>query len=307
MVASSSASIAMLIRGIQFWGHWRVTAYGCSLLRQIAVTRTVQRGLRTARIYQASRRLFDSALVGVRALFTGVWLGLLDRTALHAADELYYSRLRMYQDDAHNLSGLRDWEVEALDNELSECRSLIVTAAGAGREVVALRQRGIDVFAFECHPELVRTGNDLLQRQRMDAQIVLAPRDVCPDQMPNADGIIVGWGSYMLIPHSSRRIRFLRQLRQRVSPGAPILLSFFERTDATRYLRLTTTIANVIRAITRQEKVELGDDLVPNYVHRFTQDEIATELQAAGFTLVRYSSAGYPHALARASSTPGSR
>jgi hypothetical protein len=251
-------------------------------------------------MYDASLRLFRVSGVAARAVFVGTWLGLLDRHALHAADELYYRRARRYHDESYNLSGLYAWEAAALDRHFQSCRSLLLTSAGGGREVVGLERRGLEVFAFECHPELVQLANEVLSREGLNARIALAPRDECPTGMPMCDGVIVGWGGYMLMQQRTRRIRFLQQLRAHVPAGGPLLVSFFARHRDTRYLRLTATIANGLRMVRGRERAEVGDDLAPNFVHHFSEDEIASELEAGGFRIVEFSRAGHPHAIARA-------
>jgi hypothetical protein len=256
-----------------------------------------------ASAYDAARRLFEVSLVAARAVFVGTWLGLLDRHALHAADELYYRRVRMYHNDSYNLSGLSAWEADALDRYFQGCRSVLVTSAGGGREVVALERQGLEVFAFECHPELVDIANDLLSREGLKARVAPAPRDQCPTCMPLCDGIILGWGADMLMPERSLRIRFLQQLRAHIPAGGPLLLSFFARTQATRYMRLTATIANGLRMVRGRPRAEIGDDLAPNFVHHFSEDEIAAELRAGGFHVIEFSRAGYPHAVAQAVGT----
>ena len=253
-----------------------------------------------ARAYDASLRLFAVLGAAARAAFVGTWLGFLDRPALHAADELYYRRARMYHSDRHNLSGLFDWEADALDRHFQGCRSLLLTSAGGGREVIALERRGLDVLAFECHPELVQVANELLSHEGLKARIALAPRDECPEHIRMCDGVIVGWAGYMLMQQRTRRIRFLQQLRAHMPAGGPLLLSFFARNQDNRYLRLTAAIANGLRMVRGRPRAEVGDDLVPNFVHHFSEDEIAAELEAGGFRLVQFSRVGYAHAIARA-------
>ena len=254
------------------------------------------------RLYHASRRVFDASVAVAQAVFVGVWLGLLDRRSLHAADAAYYRRARQYHEDHYNLSGLFPWEANALDRHFQGCLRVVVTAAGGGREVIALERRGLEVFAFECHSDLVRAANNLLSREGLQARVALAPRDVCPTGLPMCDGAIVGWSSYTLMHQRSVRVRFLEQLRARLPSGAPLLLSFFARDGDARKLRITTKTANALRVIRRRERAELGDDLVPNYVHRFTEHELASEIEAGGFRLVEFSREGYPHAVAIAAS-----
>jgi hypothetical protein len=244
--------------------------------------------------------LFERSVIAARSVVVGVGLGLLDRHALHAIDELYYHRTRMYHDESYNLSGLVPWEADVLEQHFQGCRSVLVTAAGAGREVIALERRGLEVAAFECHPALVQVGNELLARQRLSSRIVLAPRDECPADAPVCDSAIAGWASYMLIQPRAARIRFLQQLRTRVPNGAPLLLSFFARDQDARHWRLAATIANGFRRIRRRPRTEVGDDLAPNFVHYFSEAEVAAELTAGGFRMVEFSTSGYPHAVARA-------
>jgi hypothetical protein len=261
-------------------------------------------GLREApwqvRLYDASRRVFDASVAVARAVFVGTWLGLLDRRTLHTTDALYYRGARMYYDDQYNLSGFFPWEASVLETHFQGCRRVVVSAAGGGREVIALERRGFEVFAFECHQDLVSAANDLLSREGMQARVVLAPRDECPPGVPNCDGVIVGWTSYTLMQHRSVRVRFLQQVRARTPVGAPVLLSFFARDGATRHLRVTAKTANALRVIRGRERVELGDDLAPNFVHRFSEHELASEIEAGGFRLVEFAREGYPHAVALA-------
>jgi hypothetical protein len=104
----------------------------------------------------------------------------------------------------------------------------------------------------------------------------------------------------MLIQPRRRRVQFLQQIRTHLPAGAPVLLSFFARHNDARHFRIVARIANVFRRMLGREKVMVGDDLMPNFVHHFTQQEIAAELSEGGFELVEYSTAEYPHATARA-------
>jgi hypothetical protein len=258
-----------------------------------------------ARAYDASRTVFERSVVVARSVVVGVGLGLLDRDALHAIDELYYHRQRMYYDESYNLSGLRSWEADVLERHFQGCRSVLLTAAGGGRELIALEQRGLEVTAFECHRELVHVGNELLARQGLTSRIILAPRDECPSDAPICDAAIAGWASYMLIQPRAVRIRFLQQLRAQVPNGAPLLVSFFARDQDARHWRLAATIANGFRRIRRRPRAEVGDDLAPNFVHYFSEGEVASELDAGGFRMIEFSGSGYAHAVARAI-VPGS-
>jgi hypothetical protein len=253
-----------------------------------------------ARAYDASRRMFEESVVAARSVLVGIGLGLLDRRALHAIDELFYGRMRMYHDASYNLSGLFAWESNVIERHFHGCRSVLLTSAGGGREVVALERRGFEVVAFECHPGLVEVGNQLLAQHELTSRIALAPRDECPANAPACDSAIVGWAGYMLIQPRSLRIRFLHQLRSHLPTGAPLLLSFYAREVDARHWRLSAAIANALRRVRGASRAEVGDDLVPNFVHYFSEAEIAAELDAGGFRMIEFSRVVYPHAVAHA-------
>ena len=191
-----------------------------------------------ARIYRRSLPVFRRLLELQRAVFNGVWIGVLGRDSLHAVDEWYYDEHDLYHGDAHNLSGLRPWESDVVDTYFEQCRSILVGSAGGGLEVIALQRRGFDADGFECHAGLVETANRLLAREGLRPSVVHAARDQCPQLDRQYDGAIVGWAGYTLIQSRSRRIEFLRALGRQLVPGGPLLVSFFYRDSVTAYLRV---------------------------------------------------------------------
>jgi hypothetical protein len=111
--------------------------------------------------------------------------------------------------------------------------------------------------------------------------------------------LIVGWSGYTHIPTRHRRIGFLRNLRNRALPGAPLLISFFPREGSSRYENLNYWTARVCRFLLRgrKEESELGDHLGWCFTHTFTREEIEGEMRAACFRLVYYSEVGEGHAV----------
>ena len=82
-----------------------------------------------------------------------------------------------------------------------------------------------------------------------------------------------------------RRVAFLKGLRAHVKDGGPILVSFFTRPPNARRFRVVTMIGNRLRWALGRERLELGDYTDTNYVHCFTEPEIAPELSADGCLL----------------------
>jgi hypothetical protein len=269
---------------------------------------------RLVRIYLAATgcRRRVSAVLG--AVLDGVWLGAFDREGLAALDETHYARLIdrargsafSYSDETWNTSGLQPWEAVAVDGHFPPGGRVVVTGAGGGREVLALLERGFDAVGFEPQPDLVSAGRGILGRRGAGDRVHHAPRDAFPAQAGPADAVLVGWGSYMLMPGRARRIAFLGSARAHLPEGAPVILSFFVRSAAERDYDRLAAVANLVRRLRRAERVEVGDALRPNYVHLFTREEIAGELHEAGFTLVAYRAEPYGHAIARATRGTGS-
>jgi len=233
-------------------------------------------------------------------VYIGSWLGLLTRTQLHAIGERRYSRDQRYRSDEYNKTGLWAWEKDVLDRDFVGCRHVLLAAAGGGREVIALRRRGIEVEGFESDPDLVRFANQLLEREGMTPDIHLVPWDCTPDGEGNRDGVIVGWGAYMHIRGKERRVLFLRGLRSRLTAGSPILLSFNTRRDGSPYFRGIAAIGNVVAFLLRRDSIEIGDSLVPNYAHYFTEAQLEAEMAAGGFEMISFEHREFGHAVGRA-------
>lgn len=232
----------------------------------------------------------------LRACFAGFWLGVLKRETLLEIDDAFYSRAPQYRADEYNRRGLWSWEDRLVSRYFGSCKRVLVVGAGGGREVLALARRGYEVHGVECNADLVRAANLLLEREALLLPCVrFAPPDTCPDVGAGYDGLIIGWGAYMLIQGRARRVALLRSMRGHVEPGAPLIVSFFFRSPAARRFHVTAVIGNTLRWLLRRERVELGDALEPEYVHYFTKDQVAAELEEGGFTLGYYSEDGYGH------------
>lgn len=251
------------------------------------------------RLYLAVQRTIQRLQAALSVGFVGVSLGGLTERRRYAIDRVYYDGERMYHTARYNEQGLFDWERQAIETYFDGCRSIVVASAGGGREVIALRRKGLDTVGFECHTELAVFANSLLARLGLDATVHTTARDECPALGMSFDGAILGWGGYMLIRSRARREHFLRGIRRLLSLDAPLLLSFMVRPRSRRFA-LAAKVGNVCRFALRGNRVEVGDYLLPNYVHFFTRAEIEQELESAGFKLAFYSPTPYGHAVAHA-------
>jgi hypothetical protein len=148
---------------------------------------------------------------------------------------------------------------------------------------------------FDCHLGLVRSANELLESEGMVPDVRVAPYDGCPDYETEYDGAIIGWGAYTLIRGRDRRIRFLRELREKLKAGSPILVSCFITPRHLWLLRVTAGIGNALAPLLGRDRVEVGDSLIPNYAHYFTREELEGEMKEGGFELTFCDTRDYGH------------
>jgi hypothetical protein len=180
---------------------------------------------------------------------------------------------------------------------------VVVTGAGGGREVLALREQGFDAVGYEPNERFAAAGERLLAERGHAGTFHHSGRSVFPEDLGQCDAVIIGWGSYMHMAPRARRVAFLAGARRVLPEGAPLLVSFFEREARTAYFDQVARVANVLRRMRRADPVELGDALIPHphFLHHFTREEIEAELRDGGFEPVAFERHPYAHAVGRAS------
>lgn len=261
---------------------------------------------RLLRAHRRTNRWRDKLWIALSATFDGIWLGLLDRSRLAKLDEAFYTdgqdvldgRSFTYADAEHNLAGLYDWEVAAIDSNLPRGARVVVTGAGGGREVIALLERGFEAVGYEPNTALVSAGTELLRAQGHADALRGCDRDAFPADTAPCGAVVVGWGSYSLIAERARRLAFLRGARRALPEGAPLLCSFLMRSHRAPYFVIVAATARIVRRLRRAERPELGDTVQLNYIHFFTREEVEAELAAGGFRMIWFSSEPYGHAVA---------
>ena len=242
-------------------------------------------------------------------LLDGALLGVMDRDDLAEIDRRFYTTVRepvdgeqsTYTDEKHIRQGLANWERAVVTETFPPGARVLVTAAGAGREVLGLLDAGFDPVGYEPHDDLVEAGRAVLAADGLDAdRLRRSPRDRFPDHTGPCDAVVIGWCSFTLVPGRHRRNELLGAARALLEPGAPLLVSFFLRRDDKLYFSVVYRTASTLRRLRRAEPAEFGDALGPNFVHCFGPGEVEAELAAAGFSCERWAAKPYPHALARA-------
>ncbi|MGM0529713.1 MAG: class I SAM-dependent methyltransferase [Bacteroidota bacterium] len=229
----------------------------------------------------------------MNAVLTGFWLGVMGDKSLDQADDLHYQRSSKYIDDSYNKSGLFRWEKVAIEKYFSKARSILLLAAGGGRETYALSRMGFEVDSYECNKALVEYGNQFLQRNGLEATIEYLPRDTTPQEDNKYDGVIVGWGAYTHIRGSNNRISFLKKLRPFIAREGVMMISFLYAKERTRQEKIVKRVSDFFRLLCKRTKTELGDGLTSIYVHLFTEEEIRNELTQAGYKVIGFNSVDY--------------
>lgn len=249
-----------------------------------------------------SDRMLKRAMVGLRAIHQGLWLGLFRTGDIADANTLAYAQWDRYRSEDYNRSGLADWERDAVERYFPTASNVLVASAGGGREVLGLEQLGYRPVGFDPSPELVAHGNQTIGAVGSGSSLVLSAPDEVPSNLKGPfDAVLVGWGSYIHIRGRDTRIAFLGRLRGLVDGGSPLLLSFFLRSPEERSFAAVRGIALFVRALRgSREPIELGDTVEGTFDHHFTWDEIESELTDGGFAVIESSSAPYPHVVCRA-------
>jgi hypothetical protein len=260
-------------------------------------------------IHARSREWLSRAIALLTGAFDGVWLGLLERRQLDQLDHAFYARRARedvdghscaYTDERHTRSGLHQWERAAILGSFPAHGRVVITGAGAGREVLALLELGYDAVGYEPNPTLVDAGASLLEGLGYGGRLRRSERDAFPADAGACDAIMVGWGAYMHVRGAALRIEHLARARECLREGGPLLVSFLLRPPERRYFRVSARVANLVRRLRRSDPIEVGDCIRTTAFHLFTREEIELELESAGFRLERFEVDPYGHAVARA-------
>lgn len=186
--------------------------------------------LQSRKLQWGLRRLEDTV-----ARWTGAFL---DR-ALDDAEKEALS-IDLYDasfDPKNDHDGLYAWEVTWFERRLPfPPASILVGAAGAGREASALERLGYEVHAFEPSRRAFELCNDALGGQRAHQasfqDLVAFALHGKPTALDLPSGstfsaVLLGWGSFGHVLERSERFELLRAC-DRVAPSGPILLSIFD-------------------------------------------------------------------------------
>ncbi len=255
---------------------------------------------RQAHAYLTWSRRFNAAVSLSTGIVHGLCLGLLSEPVLDAVDEIEYLSEGDCTDDGYNSRGLFTWEQQAVNRFFPPGGRVAVTGAGGGREVLALCRQGFDAVGYEPVARLVDRGNALLECSGVTGRIELSSREGWPGT-GRFDAVLLGWGSFHHVRGRSRRQLLLRGAHASLAPGGPLIVSFYVRSGDTSYYRVVRRLARALRRLRHDNRpIELGDMLIPAFVHLFTEREVSRELDDSGFTMVGFDNFEYGTAVGAA-------
>lgn len=236
------------------------------------------------------------------SVFDGVWMGLLSQEQQRLVNQVFFSVATepvdgvelQYVDPVHIRSGLFGWERSAA-SQFRRGGTVVVSSAGAGREVHALGEMGFDVHGFEPNRSLVQAGRRVLADP---SRLQLSEWDRFPTFDGRADAVVIGWASYMMVPERALRISLLKDAGAVLHPGGLLLVSYFDRPDG-QYYSSARAVGSFVRRLRGRPALELGDSMTPTFAHCFTPAEVSLDLDLAGFDVISVVRTPYAHALAR--------
>ena len=253
-----------------------------------------------------------NVLASVRDEALLAWIPPEDRPSLTAA---VYADLPTYLPGGKRFkSGLFSWEARILSSPpFPKSGRILLGAAGAGRELVALVERGFEVVAFDPCLPFADAARSIVPREKaevvhasygdlVDAAHgrggVLAP--LCRGK--RFDAVVLGWGSLSHVMPSSSRVELLRAVRE-LAPDAPVLASFGLVTDPLAVGAGKGRVRNALRrafvALGAPGTSEDRDHFLTTtgFFSYLTHDELARLAWDAEYEVALFEEAPYPHAV----------
>jgi hypothetical protein len=257
-----------------------------------------------ARIENLRAGLRDEAMLS--------WLPAEERAALTAA---IYAEIPTYLPGGHRFeSGLFTWEHRVLAHpSFPRSGRVLLGAAGAGRELVALVQRGFEVVAFDpCEP-YARAASDVAPAGK--AKVVCASYADLVEAASGRggplaavvsgtafDAVILGWGSFSHVLPSSARVELLRALR-RLAPRAPVVVSFGLRGDPAVAQpgqgRVRRTLRRLFAALGAPHAAEDSDHFFSHlgFFAHLSHEDLQSLSDQAGYEITLFEENPYAYAL----------
>lgn len=224
----------------------------------------------------------------------GFVAGLLDGGLSTAEKSLLGVELYDAAPHYRAVGSLFDWEERWFDERLEATSRVLVGACGAGREVVALANRGHRVSGFEPARSLLSLASS--RAPEADLWEDTYETWTSTSSAETYDAVLLGWGSISHVLDPVERIALLKEC-VRVCPNGPVLLSYWSRTSnpaAARARRVGAALGQRLGGCR-----PLGDAYRSNigFIHMFSAEELKDLADSVSRDLILEGGpADYPHA-----------
>jgi hypothetical protein len=250
---------------------------------------------------------------GLRDELMLAWIVPEDRLRVTAS--LYAEQASYLPGGRHFKGGLFPWEQRVLESGMFPHKGrVLLGAAGGGRELMALLERGFEVVAFdpcERFAEAARqasashAGASVFHASYADLVDAAAGRGgplSLAVRSQGFDAVVLGWGSLSHVTFPADRLSLLRALRA-IAPRAPVLASFGLRPVALESPQSKGRVRNTLRrffaAMGAPGSSGPGDLFDPDagFLTMFAADEITSLAWEAGYEVALWEEGSYPHAV----------
>jgi hypothetical protein len=267
-------------------------------------------GRRGLRLILASQAL-DGAYARLDRLRSRLVLALASDDTLERFNEWTYARAERYAPDSPGFQRqLYPWEDHVIATFFPRPPArLLVGGAGAGREALALAERGYEVVAFEpVHPLATAMARVILADGKAGRVRALRggygdlphlagaddPSRVEVTGLGPFDAAIVGWGSFSHLRTEALRLHTLRAFG--ALTAGPILVSFIvvKPPAAASSPRGSSVRRGMLTGLIRRRGRDPDDrfSMRTGYQHPVSEDEVAALAELAGLAVMELQFAG---------------
>lgn len=265
-------------------------------------------------LYRFSRAL-NSANMGQQVVRDELLFAFLPPSQRNGLTFEAYSRSRGYVvGGEYFVHGLWAWEAELLDDpRVPRSGRVLLTAAGGGRELRALLERGYEVFAFEPVKNLFESARSVEKEAGSKATVVQASyQDLVAKAAGKSgplDGLggdfdlcVLGWGSLSHLTEPDGVLETLRAVRA-LAPKAPVIASFLLRTKGTAEVkggarRLRQGLRWVLEAVGAPPVPEgLQFQTAYGFFYAYSRGEFNAVCERAGYEVALIGELPHPYAL----------
>jgi SAM-dependent methyltransferase len=202
---------------------------------------------------------------------------------------MYWRRYGTSEDDVD--AGLELWEQRLYDNRLRRGDRVLLVGCGAGRDLLALAERGYEVTGLDPMPELVESAQEHLRRRGLNATVRQGFVEAAELNGPY-DVVILAGCSYCYVSGTKTRISTLARLKTSVSARGLLIVTFAAAQRRSPLFVGMTRLASWLSG--SDWKAEHGDSLsrgyfarrLLRYEHLFVPGEVARECAEAGWRLI---------------------